>query len=75
MHETTKGAPVYRWFYVAAFLLLMSAGARLVGASQQIAIQSSWLWVLLYDGLPALGVLIGLAAAWRIWAWLLAERG
>jgi hypothetical protein len=31
-------------------------------------------WVLLYNGLPALAVTLGLFVAWRYWSWLLAER-
>jgi hypothetical protein len=74
MHETTRGAPVYRWFYVAALLAGISAAARLVGMFETIQIEHSWLWVVLFDGLPTLAVLIGLVAAWHTWAWLLAER-
>lgn len=74
MHETTRGAPVYRWFYFAALLAGASAVARLIGPFETTAVEHSWEWVVLYDGLPTLAVLIGLVAAWHTWAWLLAER-
>lgn len=73
MHETTRGAPVYRWFYGAAAMLTISAASRLFGY-QQTAIEANLWWVVLYDGLPTLGIIIALGAAWHIWAWLLAER-
>ncbi len=74
MYETTRGTPAYRWFYVAALLLTISAAARVFGVIARTPLQDSWLWVILYDGLPAIAVMVGLSAAWHIWAWLLAER-
>ena len=76
MNDNTGSAkPYYRWFYVAAGLLLISAGARVVGAlSQDAELHIRLEWVLLYDGLPALGITLGVFVAWRYWSWLLAER-
>jgi hypothetical protein len=74
MHETTRGAPVYRAFYAGALLLAISAAARLIGVGQGEALEQTWLWVILYDGLPIIGIVISLVAAWHVWAWLLAER-
>jgi hypothetical protein len=75
MSRTSGGKPFYIWFFVAAALLLISALARpLLLVSGETAPHDSVLWVLLFDGLPALGISIGMYAAWHYWSWLLAER-
>jgi hypothetical protein len=76
MNDNTGSAkPYYRWFYVAAALLVISAAARLVGdLGGETEPHTRIEWVLLYDGLPALGITLGLYVAWRYWSWLLAER-
>ncbi|MCA9903583.1 MAG: hypothetical protein KC547_06980 [Anaerolineae bacterium] len=78
MSPVSNGKPLYRWYYVAALLAALSAAARILGLlSGDPMIESDraeLLWVLLYHGLPALAVTIGVVAAWRYWSWLLAER-
>jgi hypothetical protein len=74
----TQAAPYYHLFYIASALTIMSLGARLWniirGVRIDLSVDDHILWVLLYNGLPALGVTLGIVAAWRYWSWLLAER-
>jgi hypothetical protein len=76
--RATRAAPYYIGFFVAALLVGSSVLARLVNLILRIAdanrLQQDTLWVLLYHGLPALGVTLGVVFAWRYWSWLLAER-
>ncbi len=74
MSETTGGDPHYRWFFAAALLLIVSAAARLVGRAVGTGGDADVVWALLYDGLPALAVTIGVRTAWHYWSWMLAER-
>jgi hypothetical protein len=70
--------PRYTGFFVGAGLLVFSAAARfanlLFGWIKPEQIPSSLVWTVLYTGVPALGLTVGLIAAWRYWSWLLAER-
>ncbi|MCU0499565.1 MAG: hypothetical protein MUF87_19620 [Anaerolineae bacterium] len=65
--RVTHARPYYGAFFVAS---------ALIGA----AILVRWLteplelWMFVYNGLLALGVTLGVLAAWRYWSWLLAER-
>jgi hypothetical protein len=76
--KASQGKPRHLGFFLGAALLMGSAAARLANlvfhwaAPDEIA--SSLGWTLVYSGLPALGITIGLMAAWRYWSWLLAER-
>ena len=75
--EVTSAAPHYVGFYVGAGLVGVGAGARLwnlFDASPAADLHQASLWVLLYNGAPALGVTLGVIFAWRYWSWLLAER-
>jgi hypothetical protein len=72
----THDKPLFRWLYAAAGLMLLSVagqvGLMLGGAALPVAELAE---VIIYAGLPALAMTIGLAALWRYWSWLLAERG
>lgn len=76
--KATQGKPRYLGFFVGAALLFVSTAARLGNLIFNWAapdeIPHSVAWTLLYSGLPAIGITIGLIAAWRYWSWLLAER-
>ena len=74
MSQTTGGDPYYRWFFVAALLLIASAAARLIGRAVGTSGESEIAWALIYDGMPALAVTIGVRTAWHYWSWMLAER-
>jgi hypothetical protein len=69
----------YLGFYVAALLMSINVLARLlnIGYGENMAdtLGHNPLLVLIYVGLPALAITLGLAVAWRYWSWLLAERG
>lgn len=75
---TTRAAPFYLGFFVAAVLIAISLIARVAnlifGFAGDAVLSQDVLWTLLYAGLPALGVTLGLVMAWRYWSWLLAER-
>lgn len=78
MSETMNGKPYFRMFFLAGLLCLISMAARLVsgamGVADDPALGEHAGWVLLYHGLPALALSIGLRTAWHYWSWLLAER-
>ncbi|MBZ0288283.1 MAG: hypothetical protein K8I30_11770, partial [Anaerolineae bacterium] len=69
----------YMLFYIAAGLMAVSALARLLNIGRGTDIVGNLgqdpVSVLLYVGLPAIAITLGLVAAWRYWSWLLAERG
>lgn len=74
----THAAPYYLGFYVAALLVAVSLVARtanlILGFADDAAAAHDPGWALLFAGLPALGMTLGLVMAWRYWSWLLAER-
>jgi hypothetical protein len=76
--SVTQAAPYYYFFYIASALTLISLAARLWnimrGVTIDLSLDDHLVWVLLYNGLPALAVTLGIIAAWRYWSWLLAER-
>jgi hypothetical protein len=74
----TRAPRYYRGFLVAAALLVISAVARIVNLVQPVdpaTLHTDPVWVLLYNGLPAIALTISVVIAWRYWSWLLAERG
>ena len=74
----THARPQYRGLYVAALLVWIGGAVRLISVLDQslIAPDSTFrpLITLLWKGLPALGVTLGVMVAWQYWSWLLAER-
>ncbi len=74
----TQAKPYYRGFIVAALLMSISLVARVANGLWALAppdaLATSALWIILYSGLPALALTIGVVFAWRYWSWLLAER-
>jgi hypothetical protein len=76
--KATRTTRHYIGFFFAAELLFVSAAAQLANLLFQFAsvddLATSFFWVFLYSGLPAIGVTIGLFFAWHYWSWLLAER-
>ena len=75
----TRAPRYYRGFFIAAFIQMISTGAvaanSLFGLADADTLINSIEWVLIYNGLPALAVTIGVYLGWRYWSWLLAERG
>jgi hypothetical protein len=65
----TKMPRYYRWFFVAAGLVAISALARLLGMGGADSTLS-----LVYTVSFALGVTVGLVVAWRYWSWLFGEQ-
>ena len=76
--QVTKAKPHHIGFYVASGFVAVSILIRAAHLTTTLAeirdLQDNTLWVLLYNGTPAIGVTIGLLSAWRYWSWLLAER-
>jgi hypothetical protein len=74
----TQAPPYYRGFYLANVLVMAGLLIRLWNLLQNTPVDLSqdqnWVWIVIYNGLPAFGVTLGLAVAWRYWSWLLAER-
>lgn len=68
----------FRWFYVAA--LLIGAGAIMRFYIQTVlrampeAPSAKVVYTIISDGLPAIGITLGLVVTWYYWSWLLAER-
>lgn len=76
--QVTHASPRYIGFFIAAALVGAGALARLLHLQVHIhtltTLHHNIIWVLLYNGLPACGVTLGVIVAWRYWSWLLAER-
>jgi hypothetical protein len=80
--SATQTPPYYVGFYVSALLVIGGVVVRLLdfisAQGDVLTLQETrpdvLLRVLLYNGLPALGITIGVIVAWRYWSWLLAER-
>lgn len=76
--SATQTPPHYRWFFVAAVFVGLGVVARLAYIGRRPPelnlMHPEVLWAVVYNGLPALGVTLGLTVAWRYWSWLLAER-
>lgn len=77
--RVTRTRAYYIGLYVAAGLVAVGPLARLVNFMGWLVplenLQHNILWLLLYNGLPCVGITIGVVVAWRYWSWLLAERG
>lgn len=76
--SVTRTKPYYIWFFVGAALLGISGLLQMLNAGGHIQIsgenEREIVRLIIYTGLPALGVTVGVVVAWRYWSWLLAER-
>jgi len=73
--RVTRATTYYRVFFVAMTLVLMGAVARFwVFINPHDAQYDSIAWILVYNGMPAVGLTLGVIVAWHYWSWLLAER-
>lgn len=70
MGSATQVPPYHIGLFAAALLVLGGVLARLIEPTPEPTL----FWTLMYNGLPALGVTLGVIVAWRYWSWLLAER-
>ncbi|MFN8528986.1 MAG: hypothetical protein U0670_10270 [Anaerolineae bacterium] len=74
----TRAKPKYIGFYFAAGFLLIGVVLRLANGFlhwfPDDTLQFSLEGVLVYNGLPAVGITLGVIFSWRYWSWLLAER-
>jgi len=70
----TKAPPYYIGLLVAGGFLATSAFAQFANAALVTPADQQLAWALIYEGLPAFGMTVGLVFAWRYWSWLLAER-
>lgn len=76
--DVTHARPYYIGNYVATSLVWAGALSRFYfitrGQSILDASDGNLVYILLIDGLPALGITVGLMVTWYYWSWLLAER-
>jgi hypothetical protein len=63
--------PHYRWFFVAAGCIAAGAAFWIVFGGPYHRLVG--VWAIFPIGLIAVGLLIGLLAAWSYWSWLLYE--
>lgn len=74
----THAKPYYLGHYFSAALICAGMLARFYfitrGQDYLQAANQNLVYTLLSDGLPALGITIGLIVTWHYWSWLLAER-
>ncbi|PJF26785.1 MAG: hypothetical protein CUN53_06530 [Phototrophicales bacterium] len=78
MGSASDAPPRYQPFFVGAGLMALCFGLRMVdlllGLAAPDEAAADLFWVMVYRGLPAAAVTLGLIGAWRYWSWLLAER-
>lgn len=75
--SVTRVRPYYLGIYCAAIVVCASAVVRIIFTIQDVDIEDMYRnlrFVLLTDGLIALGVTVALILGWYYWSWLLAER-
>jgi hypothetical protein len=76
--RVTHARPYYRGLYVAAALVglnfLLRAVNIFAGFAVSEELNQNILWIVVYNGLPALAVTLAILVAWYYWSWLLAER-
>ncbi|MCU0511035.1 MAG: hypothetical protein MUE40_00525 [Anaerolineae bacterium] len=73
----THARPHYRGLYVAALLVAAGLLGRLYYLTlppSTTTLNQNLVYIILCDGLPALGVTLALVITWYYWSWLLAER-
>ena len=76
-----KMPPIYRYFYLAILLFLVSYMANLLVVRTIVTpednpawLTAPWFLLLAYHLPMAIGVTIGLIITWRYWSWLITER-
>jgi len=72
MGKATQAAPHYIGFFLAMTLVGVGLVARIINPDADLT--QNGLAVMVYNGLPAIGLTIGAIIAWHYWSWLLAER-
>ncbi|GAB5491550.1 MAG: hypothetical protein Phog2KO_17650 [Phototrophicaceae bacterium] len=76
--KVTHARPYFIGNYVAAVLVWAGAVFRFyfitIAPPNLPAPDDKLVYILLSDGLPALGITLGLIVTWYYWSWLLAER-
>ena len=76
--HVTHARPYFIGHYVAASFIMLNLLIRLYFITQGTellrAASPTVLYTLVIDGLPAVGVTLGLVVTWYYWSWLLAER-
>lgn len=76
--SVTHAGAYYRGYYIAVALIWGGLLTRLLfitrGQAFLQATNIKLVYTLMSDGLPAIGITIGLIVTWHYWSWLLAER-
>lgn len=75
--RVTHARPYYLGFFVAAALVAAASMVRLLTLQTMTTVHDTQQvadWTLIYNGLLASGITLGLLVGWYYWSWLLAER-
>lgn len=72
--EVTSAPPYYIGLLLGAVLVGLGGVMRLIVGFGGERLPAWSGWPLVVHGLHALGLTLGVVAAWRYWSWLLAER-
>lgn len=76
--RVTNAPAYYLGFYLGGCMVGCGMLGRLIHINDPDSVtstlQDSGMWVMVYNGFPAIGITLGLILAWRYWSWLLAER-
>ncbi len=77
MGQVTNDASYHIGFYIAAGVVWAGTLVRFANGCRGLSaadLHQNLLWLILYNGLPAAGITLGVSVAWRYWSWLLADR-
>lgn len=70
--------PYYLGLYISTVLIWLGIIAHIFFLTSPLAtfqnLNQNTIYVLLSEGLPALGITLALIVVWYYWSWLLAER-
>jgi hypothetical protein len=72
--KVTHSLPYYMGLFVSAIIVALSPIAQITNNILNTNVEGSIWWALIYNGLPAFGLTLGISFAWRYWSWLFAER-
>jgi hypothetical protein len=80
--SVVRMSPLYRYYYLALILALISAAVQILVVRQTSStptdiplwVTSAWFILLAYHLPLAIAVTIGIYVTWHYWSWLITER-
>ena len=78
--SVVRMSPLYRYYYLAIFLVLISATIQILAVRAEnvtsipLWVSAPWFLLLAYHLPLAIAVTIGLYVTWHYWSWLITER-